>query len=232
MYNPTECEATSAGFKPNTIEIKTSWCVLASQDPSYYVMNATINTGTSQMPVILGLVGFHLVINTANHPEFVWATFEHKENAPDCTKPQQTPASGWSFTSQACAACLVNQTPDQCSQCMTGGNNNDTNRANIDMLNDQLVGPLGLLTQLPASSPMAVWKNYFLAGSLWTNGGVASGGADAQRGSLELANTTMETFAQDPSTNCFSCHNYNPSSPLKVSHIVNSLLPASTTGKK
>lgn len=266
LYNPAECEATSAGFKPNTIEIKTSWRKLDPGDPNlsrYYVMKATINTGTSLMPVTLGLVGFHLVINTQKHPEFVWATFEHKDNAPDCTKPQQTPPAGWSFTSQACANCLETQTPEQCAQAnpqcafnqgvesqsltgqpnevcrayrdgtdpasMTGGNNNDVNRANIDMLNEQLVGQSGLLTRLPASSPMAVWKNYFLVGSLWTNGGVGSKVTDAQRGSLELSNTTMETFFQQTGNNCFTCHTYDPAKPLKVSHIAGDLLPSTVS---
>jgi hypothetical protein len=54
---------------------------------------------------------------------------------------------------------------------------------------------------------------------------------------LELANTTMETFFQKPSQNCFTCHNYTPpppptNNPLTVSHIVCSLLPTSTTNCK
>lgn len=192
LYSPNECKTTSAGYQPNTIEIKTSWRMLSPADPSlssYYVMNATI-PAISPQSLTLGLVGFHLVINTKNHPEFVWATFEHKSNAPDCTQPQKAPDGGWSFTSAACAQCLAQQPASQCTQCnfnqaptvqspplkgtpnqvcrayrdgtdpesMTGGNNNDTNRANID----QLVGARGLLTRLPASSPMAVWKNYFI----------------------------------------------------------------------
>jgi hypothetical protein len=76
---------------------------------------------------------------------------------------------------------------------------------------------------------MAVWKNYFLAGGLWTNGGVGSTGTDVQRGSLELANLTMETFFQQPNQNCFTCHQYTPSSPLDVSHIIQNLI--STTGQ-
>jgi hypothetical protein len=205
----------------------------------------------------LGLVGFHLVMSTKNHPEFVWATFEHNTNAPDCTNPQTAPGGGWSFTSEPCAECLKTKTPAECTDCkfntgitpppgltsdptevcrvypdgtdpdpMTGGNNNDTNRANINALNDQLVGPGGFLTQLPADSPMAVWKNYSLMGGLWTNGGVGSEGDDVQRGSLELANMTMETFFQQPQQNCFTCHNYDPAAPLKVSHIASGLLPA------
>lgn len=264
-YSPNECQATSAGFQPNTMELKTSWRVMAADDPtlpSYYTLTTDVDGFTG--PQTLALVGFHLVINTKNHPEFVWATFEHASNAPDCQSPAAAPASGWSFTSAAAAACLAQGGVGGCSQyafntgvkpppgltstptevcrvypdgtdaaSMTGGNNNATNTSNIDQLNTQLVGPSGYLTQLPASDPMAVWKNYFLVGSLWTNGGVGSvesSPGTVQRGSLELANLTMETFFQDPAQNCFTCHQYDPSTPLAVSHIVDDLLPSSVTG--
>lgn len=257
LYSPNECQATSAGFQPNTVEIKTSWRILKTADPAYYTMTATVQ-GLSTNPVILGLVGFHLVINTQLHPEFVWATFEHVNNAPDCTNPQPTPAAGWSFLSNDCATCLQKNGINGCSQCnfnnpgavppggpgitgtpnnvcrvyhdgtdpgsTTGGNNNDTNRFNIDTLNSQIAG---FLSQLPSDSPMSVWKNYTLVAGLWTNGGVGSGVNDAQRGSLEAANTTMETFFQQPSQNCFTCHAYDPTQPLGVSHIVSDLLPPS-----
>jgi hypothetical protein len=259
-YNNTECQATSKGYQPNTIEIKVSWRILAKADPSYYTMTATI-PAISPQPLTLGLVGLHMVINTANHPEFVWATLEHDNNAPNCTSPQATPPGNWSFTSAACAACLATQTPEQCAQATppcnfnagvtsksvtgtpnevcrvysdgtdpgptTNGNNNDTNRANIDALNAQLVGPTGLLTALPSTNPLSVFKNYFLVGGLWTNGGVASTTPNEQRGSLELANSTMETFFQQQGNNCFTCHTYDTATPLKVSHIINNLITPS-----
>jgi hypothetical protein len=65
-------------------------------------------------------------------------------------------------------------------------------------LNTQIAG---FLAQLPSTSPMAVWKNYTLVSGLWTNGGVGSGGTDVQRGSLEAANMSMETFYQQPTHN-------------------------------
>lgn len=267
-YSPNMCQATSAGFQPNSVEVKTSWRVMSPTDPqlsSYYTMKANV-AGFTNNPQTLGLVGFHLVTNTANHPEFVWATFEHKSNSPDCNGKSAAPASGWSFTSASAATCLTQKggandcqqygfnkeeqassdtkltgTPDEvCRQFpqgtdpepMTGGNNNDTNRANIDMLNAQLVGPSGFLTKLPDSDPMAVWKNYFLVGGLWTLNGQASNPATNQRGSLELANTTMETDFQTQGFNCFTCHNYDPSNPLAVSHIYSTLKPASTGASK
>jgi len=264
LYSPNECQATATGFQPNTIEIKTSWKILQTADPSYYSMTASIE-GISPNPVTLGLVGFHLVINTQLHPEFVWATFEHVSNAPDCTNPQPPPAAGWSFLSSECATCLQTKGVSGCPQCnfntpsptptppgtpsvtgtpsqvcrvyrdgtdsgsMTSGNNNDTNRFNIDTLNSQIAG---FLSQLPSTSPMTVWKNYTLIAGLWTNGGVPSGGADVQRGSLEAANTTMETFGQTPNNNCFSCHGYVKETPLTVSHIVSDLLPVDIAPKR
>jgi len=268
FYNPTECQATSAGYKPNTVEIKISWRKLTAPDPTYYTMEANVN-GT---PMLLGLVGFHLVINTALHPEFVWATWEHVANDPDCINPEPAPASGWSFISKTCSACSascgtscnllkcapasckVNATPPKIKNppltgpanqvCrafndgtdpgpMTNGNNNDTNRFNIDTLNQQI--PMGYLAALPDGNPMKIWQNYRMVGGLWTNGGVPSTGTNVQRGSLELANTTMETFFQQSPNNCFTCHRYvapppATNNPLKVSHIICALLPTSTTG--
>lgn len=267
FYNPTECEATSAGFKPNTVEIKISWKKLPAADPTYYTMEANVEG----QPMLLGLVGFHLVVNTALHPEFVWATWEHVGNDPDCTNPPPVPASGWSFISKTCstcatsgagcnllknapAACNVNAIPPKVKNppltgtanqicrvfsdgtdpgSMTNGNNNDTNRFNIDTLNQQIVQ--GYLAQLPADNPMKIWQNYFMIGGLWTNGGVPSGGTDVQRGSLELANTTMETFFQQSPKNCFTCHNYvvpppATNNPLRVSHLACALFPTSMTG--
>jgi hypothetical protein len=81
---------------------------------------------------------------------------------------------------------------------------------------------------------MAIFANYPMHGALWTNGGQASTN-DNQRGSLELANTTMETFVQNapPKTNanCFGCHVFSPQSPLTVSHIYEAN-PAKVTALK
>jgi len=258
FYSPNECQATASGFQPNTIEIKTSWRILPGADPTYYTIQAQVE-GLPQKQVTLGLIGFHLVINTQLHPEFVWATFEHIANAPECANPQSAPPAGWSFLNSSCAACLAQNGFNGCPQCslntpasqnpgitgpptqvcrfyhdgtdpgsMTNGNNNDTNRFNIDTLNSQIATFLG------SSGTMAVWKNYTLVSGLWTNGGVDSSTPNEQRGSLEAANTTMETFVQSPpnQSNCFSCHGYAKAQPLTVSHIISDLLAPSIAPKR
>jgi hypothetical protein len=250
-FDEIECQATAAGFKPGTMELKTSWRRITPADRGRYYSISAYIPGVAPVPVLLGLVGFHLVRNTADHPEFVWATFEQEDNVPDCTKPAPTPSAGWAFLSGSCAQCLAQNGIGGCPQCnfntaaantgLTGGpdqicrvfndgtgpsnasSNNKTNRENVDALNAQLVGPTGLLTKLPDSNPMAVWKHYRNTGALWTNGGQASTPVN-QRGSLNLANSTMETFLQASPTNCFSCHDFsNPKQPLKLSHIYRDL---------
>ena len=55
-----------------------------------------------------------------------------------------------------------------------------------------------------------------------------------QRGSLELANMSMETFQQGDSSyvpNCFGCHNFDTAKPLNVSHICTSLFASDDSGK-
>lgn len=92
---------------------------------------------------------------------------------------------------------------------------------------------------------MSVWQSYDMVGGLWTKDGAASGNppvvsangpADAnspQRGSLELANMTMETFEQGDTSfvpNCFGCHNFVTATPLTVSHISKKLFSKQAVG--
>jgi hypothetical protein len=254
---------TATMFPPGTTEIKVSYRVITEADkPNYVWINADINgDGNVGTDELLGMVGFHLVKSTALHPEFIWATFEHKLNAPDC---QATPAPNppaWSFTSATCAGQLPNSIdPTTCNFNMAakgagisggpptqicrvyhdgskpGDDKFDTNVANIDSLNTQLVGVNGFITALPDSNPLAVLKNYMLVGALWENDITQpSSNLANQRGSIQLANTTMETTAQmatpafspipytgtgnlQTAKNCFACHNYTPNNNVTLSH--------------
>lgn len=264
-------------FPPGMTELKVSWRVIKETEKSEYVwINADIDrNGTVEANELLGMVGFHLARSTKLHPEFVWATFEHKKNAPDC---QTTPAEkeGWSFTSANCVKQLPNSVdPKTCAfnsalaaspsptPVLVGGtpteicrvyhagskpgdNQYEKNVKAIDELNMQLTGPNGFITALSDSSPLAVLKNYQLVGALWVND-VAKPSTDMsnQRGSIQLANSTMETSDQQqikkgdahvgvpytgtenlkPAGNCFACHRYDPGSKAKLSHIYCKLFP-------
>jgi DNA-binding PadR family transcriptional regulator len=71
-----------------------------------------------------------------------------------------------------------------------------------------------------------------LVSGLWTNSGVGSSVPNEQRGSLEASNMTMETFFQQPNQNCFTCHNYDQTQPLTVSHIISDLLTPADAPKR
>ena len=86
---------------------------------------------------------------------------------------------------------------------------------------------------------VGMWSNYEMVGGIWTKDGANSGSPPVpskqgpanpdspQRGSLELANMSLETFQQGDTSaipNCFGCHNYESTKPLDVSHIQSKLI--------
>lgn len=98
-------------FPNDAVELKMSWKVLTTREASsglFYTTQGTTlsHDGSCAQAVTLGLVGMHIVSKTPNHPEFIWATFEHKNNAPYCTDlSAQAPLGGdWSFYNQSCKA--------------------------------------------------------------------------------------------------------------------------------
>src|SRR5262249_17634970 len=106
--------------KALVIELKTSWVETAklANPASYVTLQAEVpvytKTATKWTPtkktrqVTLALVGMHVVGTVKNHPEMVWATFEHVSTAPNgsyaymnvkknlVTVPQNT-AGSWLF---------------------------------------------------------------------------------------------------------------------------------------
>ncbi len=246
---------------PGTVELKTAWRV-AQMGDSVLIQNAAsrfITTRASIAPVrvaggkfvvdtanpvaaTMALVGMHVVGTVPGHPEFIWATFEHVDNAPACAKtPAGTtnPATGqsWSFYTgnPACTnvfgTCNKGQggrgasfTPTPICQVNPWGDTTSTpttNAQNIQSINASVASQL--------TGPRALLKNYFLLGGQWTFPGglpaLFAKGSDTTNihGSAKLANTTMESFTQNMT--CFSCHNPTPGSGnfnaknIAVSHV-------------
>jgi len=235
-------------FPGGTTELKTAWKVLgANDDPSQFItMDANItpdlkSTSTSK----LGMIGFHLAVATPNHPEFIWATFEHKVNAPDCTSPETNTA--WSFASKACTADLKDQNAlgiVQCrfnnpapSQSLTGSASEICREyaygsAKGDLKydeNTQSIQTLNANVQPYLTDNFKVLSNYFNVGALWVSNTSKGSEISNQRGSLRLANTVAETEYQsvdlnaDFVSNCFGCHNYTGTSNSGSNTTSNSL---------
>lgn len=286
-----------------TMEFKTSWVDAATlNNPNEFLLIDAIvpnyemtpnadkwSVSTSQPTVRkqLALLGVHVVGTVQGHPEMVWATFEHKSNAPDVSyfyessngqnqKVNGSSAGDWIFMSTN--GDMNNANIAHAKDCSTSSPTfgctegdivaippnkitaSDTNRANpwgsfgdnasgdipnnnaqIISLNNDVIG------FLPASD---VRRNYILSGAVWTKGGgipvesKVNGNfvmltpppeSATQVGSLQLANSTMETYHQaptDPSLGCFSCHNLfktPPTAPnpagVTISHIFDDIIP-------
>lgn len=124
-FTVNECGITAAGNFPDAgtanpdfptgvdqvVELKTAWQILdpAGDNSSYYTRAVTVE---GERDLLLGLIGFHIVVNTGLHPEFIWATFEHVANAPNCTvntnqgfQTTQQPHD-WALVGPTCNACV------------------------------------------------------------------------------------------------------------------------------
>ena len=99
-------------FPAQSIELKTSWRVLDEHDAAakarYYTVQAFVKPTGPDRPgcttQTLGLVGFHIVHKTPDHPESIWATFAHEDNAPECAAPAAKSPTGqdWTFYDPSC----------------------------------------------------------------------------------------------------------------------------------
>lgn len=230
-------------FPIGSISLKVAWKLVAEgEDVSkFYTTKADIQLlstnaqGEVYIPkdakvekdVDVAMVGFHIAFVINGHPEFVWATFEHDENAPDAQVNQQMnqAVSNKDFTfykaGTVMADCNVNNRPilslDEATQKLDPvtqvarqyrlGGGTSQNQNNIDTVN------VVMHSKLPTNS---IWKNYAEVGAIWFNQPDAlvpdwSPTIDStiQTGSVELSNASIETFTQGiiSENNCFKCHN-------------------------
>ncbi len=72
-------------FPVGSLELKVSWvdasALPAAEVKNYYTTTAVVMPGNKK--ITAALLGMHVVGVVKNHPEFIWATFEHHDMAPD-----------------------------------------------------------------------------------------------------------------------------------------------------
>jgi len=191
-------------------------------------------SGKTQSGVKVALVGMHVVGVVPDHPEFVWATFEHVGNAPVLTVDphSSSPVSQQSFTFYK-GGTPANQSNvrydsmsiDEATQAITPianvfaqfefGGAPPGGVLPIQQANANFQGHIKTAPEpktVPARIPAidSVFANYRLVGSVWQlpNSLKPGDGDMAQNaiGAIDLANSTLETFVQASGSNCFSCH--------------------------
>ncbi|MCW0369383.1 hypothetical protein NB710_000320 [Xanthomonas sacchari] len=186
----------TAAFPVGSMTLKAAWKVVQpGEDVStFYTRQAQIAklgmrkgkiiaTGDTETQTV-ALVGFHIGGTVAGHPEMIWATFEHRDNAPDVDTSldpgQPVSDKDWTFykagtpieqcnVNAAGAGALTLNAQTQtlspvtqvCRMVPYGGqkpcpSGQDCNIANIQSMNASVQSQLN-----------DVWKNYFEVGAIW-----------------------------------------------------------------
>jgi hypothetical protein len=194
--------------------------------------------------VTVALVGLHVVGVTENHPEFLWASFEHEHNAPDLP-PGMAPNSSEAVSKESFPFYAANTPANACNpQCVNlqvtdavkqtvgpvtnvfrqfghGGPIPAQRGEDIKNVNEAARKEMATMGALKPPQPKeTVWSNYKLIGTLWLAqpGTLQPGIGELEVcgvGSVNLANSTLETYFQGPQnnfngnnvSNCFMCHN-------------------------
>jgi hypothetical protein len=182
-----------------TIMLKAAWKILSAAEASSgrfhtsqaFLYNPPINNagGTIHIPasctgpVTMGLVGLHIAHKTASFPQWIWATFEQIDNAPDRAG---SPPKSWSFSSQNCPGCALNQQP-ACPHNLGSGNSQICDwQPTMQHVNASLAAPTQVVRDTSISSdppgplintdaqqklrnvnPKSVWQFYQLVDAQW-----------------------------------------------------------------
>lgn len=184
----------------------------------------------------LALVGLHILHKTQTQPQWVWATFEHIGNAPDAGQSPSdnyvfySPDCRSHAIAEACnpdtptTSCTANTPPayEPVSEiCPAYGIQVDR----IQPIPDTSVNPVRSLNayvqqQIKDANADSVWQHYQLVNVLWSSSPVdpnqpgtpppviplTISGMTPDPTAQPVANTTMETYAQDKT--CVKCHRY------------------------
>lgn len=222
--------ATSAAYGDlGAIETKAAWLELPDPaDWPRFKTSTAVVTYPGQQPktVVVGLTGLHIIHKTALGQQFIWATFEHRQNVPNSTQVANASFDPpYTYFNPDCDPatdhyqCVANANPSQ----VNGGKNPldapiqavrvtpIPTRANNDVvgLNEyvwsQVIAP---------QNPDSVYLNYQLVNTLWSNQNTTiEPGARTPLVAAELSpgpsqepvsNTMLETYVQN--LTCLNCH--------------------------
>ena len=220
------------------IEIKTSWVdvkslanpgdylTMSAMVPIYDQSDPSLWVPTGSKPVTLALVGVHVVGSAANHPEMIWATFEHFNNSPSQSYTYNSTSGPRPSPPDPSVAWLFNSgkptSVNQATMVMSGvdiaglGANpftpSDTLRINAwgaaqnAPPNPGVPSPAASNSELISINhsvltqipPGDVRARYFMLGSTWTNGRPPTGSFPQGNvvGTSQLSNSTLETYVQ------------------------------------
>lgn len=172
------------------VEVKTSWILVSSlSDPgNYYVTTANVTTAAGTSVQQVAMLGMHIVGRVANHPEFIWATYEHTGLAPDFpwantavqdtinTVPSQLDFLFYNGGTTV-ANCPMNNnahSPDSFTNVfnmfplgIARSFRSDSIPSTRDSSNNANTASLNQSVNARLQTVSGPWKNYFYKGSVW-----------------------------------------------------------------
>jgi hypothetical protein len=221
----------------NVNEYVTITATVPTFNPPLNQPNLTQSTTNGTKTVQLALVGIHVVGSTLSHPEMLWATFEHVNNAPNAqytfsnasnvttTQPADGPGP-WLLSSTGAAGSTNNKRMTFSGNTLTARSGQTIGPSNVFRVNPWGTGLsnsaftanntdlISINRSITGMLPGDVRKNYILTGTTWVLGGGAPSSGTIT-GTPSMSNTTMETFFQGG--NCFNCHSDDTGNMLGTS---------------
>jgi hypothetical protein len=185
-------------YPVGSFELKAAW-VMASSVPANQLNNFYVSTANLKGNTVkVALVGMHIAGRVVNHPEFIWATFEHKNAAPTAQWPanilsDSTPDPTQILSTNDYLFYNANTPMDSCSIVKNAGVvgpfksiyhlfDHGTQPEYVGITKaakSQDSSNLVNIDSINASvfaqlSPTDVWSNYEYFGSIWTDPTVAT----------------------------------------------------------
>lgn len=175
-------------FPVGSFELKASWisvnAIASDKQQNYYRTMASLSEDGGQTfnPVEMALIGMHVVGVVENHPEFIWATFEHNDLGPDFNRATNSASSNEEmllFSSGTTSdingivydkATQLGKDPHKVFDLFAYGV--PTNKDNSVMQNTAQEEPLNIdnivgINNCVHSQLNDVWANYHYQGSIW-----------------------------------------------------------------
>lgn len=194
------------------LKVKAAWKVmglLGSRQPDdptrFYTTRALVYDPATNncAQQLVGLVGLHIVHKTRTLNQWVWATFEQVDNAP--TRGQTIPAGArYNFFDPSCMSCPVNQPPATLTS--------PVQVQRVIPIDDNAASQNAVFQPALAALRLDgnVWRHYQLVNAQWRQDPNLKNPPQPPY----LANTTMETYLQDPVPDpkaphgCLNCHTF------------------------
>src|SRR5262249_19719021 len=93
LYLRSALEKAPVTFKNGALDVKAAWMDMKNvSNPERYYTRPALALDPATLtcsPIIVGLVGLHIVQKTPSRPQWIWSSFEHVDNVPPALEGAQ-----------------------------------------------------------------------------------------------------------------------------------------------